>query len=342
MIRIMEVCGTHTMAIARSGLKQLLPPEVRLISGPGCPVCVTSQETVDSVLGLTGLKDAPVITTYGDMLRVPGSVFGDSLLKRRALGADVRVVYSPMDALDIAANEPDRQVVFLGVGFETTAPGTASAVKAARERNVHNFTVLSMLKRLEPSIRALAADPGFRVQGFLCPGHVAVILGEKGMRFFTDDLHFPAVIAGFEPEEIMKALTLLLRDVRNGEAVLRNAYPSVVNPEGNELALELMEQVLEIRDDRWRGMGMIKESGYGLREEYADFDAEKRFGIRAGDPVELPGCLCGEVIKGALEPADCPAFGKGCIPDSPVGPCMVSSEGACAAAWKYSAIKALK
>jgi hydrogenase expression/formation protein HypD len=348
-IRLMEVCGTHTMAIAKSGIKQLLPANVRLLSGPGCPVCVTPPEVIDAVLKLTEMKAAPqqtnlkpetfsaapILTTYGDMIRVPGSVRGDSLMRRKAMGADVRIVYSPLDTVQIARDNPEREVIFLGVGFETSAPGTAAAIETASRENLSNFSVFSMLKMLEPSIRALAADPEFKVQGFLCPGHVAVIIGERGMRFFSDDLHFPAVISGFETEDLLKSITLLLRQIRSGKAVLENEYSSVVLPEGNVLAQETIDRVFEPRDDTWRGLGMIPLSGYQVRETFAAYDAERKFDIRVGAPAGNAACRCGDVIRGMLDPQECPLFGTVCVPDDPEGPCMVSSEGACAAEWKY-------
>ncbi|MCR5302985.1 MAG: hydrogenase formation protein HypD [Lachnospiraceae bacterium] len=340
IIRLMEVCGTHTMAIARNGIKSLLPPGVKLISGPGCPVCVTPPQVVDAVLGLSELECRPVIATYGDMIRVPGSRPGDTLMKRRALGADVRIVYSPVDAVELAEKERDRQVIFLGAGFETTAPGTAAAIGAAADRGLKNFTVFSMLKKVEPSVRALASDPSFSVQGFLCPGHVAVVTGEKGMKFFSEDLGYPAVISGFEPEEILKAITLLLKQIRNGESKLENAYSTVVSADGNTIAQEMMEKYFALRSDIWRGLGLIPDSGFGIREEYSDMDAEKRFDIKIGEPKQDSGCHCGDVIKGAMEPSECPLFGKACVPEEPVGPCMVSPEGACAAAWKYRDVSA--
>ena len=360
-IRLMEVCGTHTMAIAKSGIKQLLPANVRLLSGPGCPVCVTPPEVIDAVLKLTELKaapqqtkmkpetfsaapqqkkpetfsEAPILTTYGDMIRVPGSVRGDSLMRRKAMGADVRIVYSPLDAVQIARDNPEREVIFLGVGFETSAPGTAAAIETASQEGLGNFSVFSMLKMLEPSIRALVADPAFKVRGFLCPGHVAVIIGERGMRFFSEDLHFPAVISGFETEDLLKSITMLLRQIRAGKAVLENEYSSVVLPEGNVLAQETIDRVFEPRDDTWRGLGMIPMSGYRVREAFAAYDAERKFDIRIGAPAGNAACRCGDVIRGMLDPQECPLFGTVCVPDDPEGPCMVSSEGACAAAWKY-------
>ena len=332
--RIMEVCGTHTMAIAEAGIRSLLPEHIQLISGPGCPVCVTPPEDIDAVLDLAMEKDV-ILTSYGDMLRVPGSRKGDSLLRRRALGADVRIVYSPMDALETAAQEPGKQVIFLGIGFETTAPGTAAAVLTAKERGLKNFTVYSMLKSVEPALRALMAMEGFSVNGFLCPGHVATIIGETGFQFLPTEYGMPGVIGGFEPEEIRTAVYLLLKQIAAGEAKIQNAYPRAVRPEGNPLARRMLEQSFELETARWRGLGEIPDSGFGLRKELEAYDAGKRFSIQAGKPALPNGCRCGDVITGKIRPRQCPLFGKICTPEDPVGPCMVSSEGACAAAYKY-------
>ncbi|MBQ4372056.1 MAG: hydrogenase formation protein HypD [Firmicutes bacterium] len=333
-VNLMEVCGTHTMSIAKSGIKQLLPEGVRLISGPGCPVCVTSQGDIDAMLELSSEKDV-IITTYGDMIRVPGSVRGDSLRRRKSEGADVRVVYSPADAVRIAREHPEKQTVFLGVGFETTAPGTAAAVKIASEAGVRNFTIYTALKRVEPALRALIGSEGFNVQGFLCPGHVAVITGEAGFRFLADEFGIPAVISGFEPEDIVRSIGMLLAQIRSGEARLENQYTRAVRPEGNPLALAMTEQFFETASCEWRGMGTVEDSAYVLRPEYSGFDAAKRFGVSPKKGLLPKGCLCGEVIQGRLDPALCPMFGKACSPEDPLGPCMVSSEGACAAAYKY-------
>ncbi len=332
--RIMEVCGTHTMAIAEAGIRSLLPEHVRLISGPGCPVCVTPPEDIDAVLDLAMEKDL-VMTSYGDMLRVPGSRRGDSLLRRRALGADVRIVYSPMDALNIARQEPEKQVVFLGIGFETTAPGTAASVLTAKEQGLKNFTMLSMLKSVEPALRALMAMEDFAVNGFLCPGHVATIVGEEGFQFLPREYRMPGVIGGFEPEEILLAVYLLLKQIAEGDAKIQNAYPRAVRPEGNVLARKMMERCFTLGDARWRGLGEIPESGFLLRDELADYDAAKRFALRPKTAALQNGCRCGDVITGKLRPQMCPLFGRLCTPEDPVGPCMVSSEGACAAAYKY-------
>ena len=334
---LMEVCGTHTMAIARSGLKTLLPGNIRLLSGPGCPVCVTPAEVIDGVLELAMEKNV-ILTTYGDMLRVPGSNPGDSLLRRRALGARVEIVYSPVDAVTLAKENPGREVVFLGVGFETTAPGTAAAVQMAREQGVENFSLLSMLKTVEPALRALIAMEGFRVDGFLCPGHVASIIGEGGFRFLPEEYGLPGVIAGFAPEEILLAVYRLAKQLTEGQARLENAYPRAVRPEGNPLARSMLENCFEPRRDLWRGLGSIDNSGLALRPELAAFDAEKKFGLTAAPAAKPTACRCGDVICGRLGPEECPLFGRRCTPEDPVGPCMVSSEGACAAAYKYRGI----
>ena len=334
---LMEVCGTHTMAIARSGLRTLLPGNIRLLSGPGCPVCVTPAEVIDGVLELA-MEENVILTTYGDMLRVPGSNPGDSLLRRRALGARVEIVYSPVDAVTLAKENPGREVVFLGVGFETTAPGTAVAVQMAREQGVENFSLLSMLKTVEPALRALIAMEGFRVDGFLCPGHVASIIGEGGFRFLPEEYGLPGVIAGFAPEEILLAVYRLAMQLTEGQARLENAYPCAVRPEGNPLARSMLENCFEPRRDLWRGLGSIDNSGLALRPELAAFDAEKKFGLTAAPAAKPTACRCGDVICGRLGPEECPLFGRRCTPEDPVGPCMVSSEGACAAAYKYRGI----
>jgi len=334
-INLMEVCGTHTMAIARAGIKRLLPENTALLSGPGCPVCVTPPGAIDAVLDLARREEV-VIATYGDMIRVPGSKKGDDLALRRAGGARVRVVYSPLDAVELARSEQGSQVVFLGVGFETTAPGTAAAIEYAAARGIKNFSVFSMLKTVEPALRALIAQEGFNVQGFLCPGHVATVIGARGFDFLPRDFGLPAVVGGFEPAEIIRALFLLVRQIEKGSPACENAYPRAVREEGNPLALAAMERVFEPRADFWRGLGKIDASGLGIREEYAAFDAQRRFSIIFdGGGEALAPCRCGEVITGRLDPTGCPLFGTGCTPDEPVGPCMVSSEGACAARYKY-------
>ena len=336
--RLMEVCGTHTMAIAKSGIRSMLPEKVKLLSGPGCPVCVTPPQVIDAVLELA-MDPEITIATYGDMVRVPGSRPGDSLQRRRALGAKLLVVYSPVDAVEYAKENPDREVVFLGVGFETTAPGTAAAVLTAKEEKVKNFSVLSMLKTVEPALRALMKTEDFKVQGFLCPGHVGTIIGEKGFAFLPEEYQMPAVIAGFEPEDILLSVYLLLRQIAEGRPRVENQYKRAVSPEGNVLAQNMIGRCLEPRADLWRGLGRIENSGLGFRAEFSDFDAEKKFSIRYGEETGPSACRCGDVICGRISPVQCPMFGKRCTPEDPVGPCMVSSEGACAAAYKYQSVE---
>ena len=336
--RLMEVCGTHTMAIAKSGIKSMLPEKVKLLSGPGCPVCVTPPQVIDAVLELA-MDPEITIATYGDMVRVPGSRPGDSLQRRRALGAKLLVVYSPVDAVEYAKENPDREVVFLGVGFETTAPGTAAAVLTAKEEKVKNFSVLSMLKTVEPALRALMKTEDFNVQGFLCPGHVGTIIGERGFAFLPDEYRMPAVIAGFEPEDILLSIYLLLRQIAEGRPRVENQYKRAVSPKGNVLAQNMIGRCLEPRADLWRGLGRIENSGLGFRAEFSDFDAEKKFSIRYGEETGPSACRCGDVICGRISPSRCPMFGKRCTPEDPVGPCMVSSEGACAAAYKYQSVE---
>ena len=336
-VKLMEVCGTHTMAIAKAGIKSLLPPQVELLSGPGCPVCVTPAEVIDQILELS-MEPGIIITSYGDMLRVPGSRPGDSLLRRRALGARVEIVYSPMDDIEIAKANPAREVVFLGVGFETTAPGTAAAVLTAQERGVKNFTVWSMLKLVEPALRALMGMEGFDVQGFLCPGHVGTIIGERGFGFLPEAYHMPAVISGFEPEDILLSVYLLLKQIREGRPRVQNEYTRAVSKNGNELAQKILREAFEPRADLWRGLGRIEQSGLGLREELRDHDAQARFGLETLPAPKPTACRCGQVITGRLGPTGCPLFGTRCTPEDPVGPCMVSSEGACAAAYKYQMV----
>lgn len=336
-VRLMEVCGTHTMAIAKAGIKRMLPGNITLLSGPGCPVCVTPPEVIDAILALSA-DEKITIATYGDMVRVPGSTRGDNLARRRALGASVEIVYSPMDAIEYAKGMSDREVMFLGVGFETTAPGTAAAILSAHDEGVRNFSVLSMLKLVEPALRALIASEGFNVQGFLCPGHVATIIGADGFEFLPRDYGLPAVISGFEPGDILASVYRLLSMLQSGRPGLENEYVRAVSRSGNPLALAMMDRVFQRRGDLWRGLGSIPESGLGIRPEFADYDAEKKFCLKISEEPAITACRCGEVVKGRLQPQECPLFGVSCIPEDPVGPCMVSSEGACAAAYKYQGI----
>ena len=336
-VRLMEVCGTHTMSIAKSGIRTMLPKNIQLLSGPGCPVCVTPPEVIDAILELSMRPDV-IITSYGDLLRGPGSRRGDSLLRRRAMGASVEIVYSPVDAVKIALDHPDKEVVFLGAGFETTAPGTAAAVLTAREKGAKNFFLLSMLKTVEPALRALIAMDGFNVDGFICPGHVATIIGESGFEFLPREYRLPAVIAGFEPEEILLAVYRLCVQLAEKSPGLENMYRRAVAPQGNELAQAIIKRCFVPCADIWRGLGTIPQSGLALAPELEEHDALRHFGLVYSPAAVQTACRCGEVITGRLSPAQCPLFAKACTPEDPVGPCMVSSEGACAAAYKYAGI----
>ncbi len=333
-LRLMEICGTHTMAIAKAGLRTLLAPGVRLLSGPGCPVCVTPAGAIDAVLRLCE-QPGVTVASYGDLLRVPGSVRGDTLLRRRALGASVLTVYSPMEAVEAAARDPAAQVVFLGVGFETTAPGTAACLLEAAERGLTNFSVLCLLKRTEPALRALLAAPDLAVDGFLCPGHVAAVTGARAFAFLPEEYGLPAVVSGFESGDILYSVWRLARLHAEGRPALENEYTRVVRPAGNPAAQAAIDRVFVPAASVWRGLGEIPASGYALRPEFAPWDAAQKFGFAPGPGTEAPGCRCGAVLRGACEPRDCPLFGRTCTPADPVGPCMVSSEGACAAASRY-------
>jgi hydrogenase expression/formation protein HypD len=325
----MEVCGTHTMAVARHGLRELLPPSVRLVSGPGCPVCVTAMRDLDTVVALCALPELTV-ATFGDLVRVPAS--RSSLAAARAAGADVRVVYSALDAVDLAAGLPEREVVFVGIGFETTAPTTAAAVVEARRRGVRNFSLLALHKTMPPALRALLDLGETPIRGFLLPGHVSVITGAACFGFLAADYGVGGVVAGFEPDDILEALLML---VRQTAPVVENQYTRAVQPQGNPVAQGLMEEVFEPCDADWRGLGVLRGSGLALRPEFAEHDAAARFTVEAGEPLEPAGCRCGEVLRGVADPADCSLFGRRCRPETPVGACMVSSEGACAARYRY-------
>ena len=333
-LRFMEVCGTHTVSIFQSGLRSLLPVSVTHLSGPGCPVCVTHDAEVAAMLDLAG-RDGVIFATFGDLLRVPGPG-GRSLKHAQAAGARVEIVYSPLDAVRLAARHPDATVVFAGVGFETTAPTVAASVLAARAQGLKNFCVLSLHKLVPPALRALAADPECRVEAFLLPGHVATVLGLDPFRFLAADHGLPAAVGGFAPADILLALSLMAEMRRDGAPAVVNAYPRAVADAGNARARSLMEQVFAPGDALWRGLGRIPESGLSLRPDFADVDAMARFGISLTETPPLPGCRCGAVLRGRITPRECPLFGKICTPASPVGPCMVSTEGSCAAYFKYA------
>jgi len=331
-VRIMEVCGTHTMEIFRTGLRSLLPREITLLSGPGCPVCVTAQGEIDAFVEAAD-RGGVILATFGDLVRVPGT--RGSLQEARARGADVRVVYSSLDALALARAHPDRQVVFCGVGFETTAPTVAGALLAARDGGVGNFTVFSAHKRVPPALAALLGSGRVRVDGLLCPGHVSVIIGENAYRPVAEGFSMPCVVTGFEPVDILHGVLRVLEQIREGAGRVENAYGRAVAPEGNPRALELLDRVFRVGNARWRGLGPLADSGYLLSDAFAGFDAQARLGIGIREAPEPPGCACGAVLTGQAAPPACPLYRKVCTPEYPVGPCMVSSEGTCAAYYRY-------
>lgn len=329
-VRVMEVCGTHAHAVGRFGLRQLLPESVELISGPGCPVCVTTAGQI--ALGIELACRGVTVATFGDMLPVPA---GDSsLAAARASGAPIQVVYSPQQALELA-EQTGREVAFLAVGFETTAPAVAAVVAQAAERRVRSFSVLPLHKLIPPALRALVADAEVAVDGFLCPGHVSVIIGSNAYRPLAEELGMPCVVTGFEPEDILLGVKMVLGQVAERRAEVENAYPRAVRPEGNPTARALMERTFSTVSAEWRGLGTIPDSGLALRREFQWLDAASRYELEARELPEPPGCRCGDVLRGVLRPAQCPLFATACTPARPVGPCMVSSEGACAAAYKY-------
>ena len=331
-MRIMEVCGTHTVAIHRSGLKDLLPPTLRLISGPGCPVCVTPAGYIDALLEL-GRKKNIVITTYGDMVRVKGSEY--SLAEARAQGARVQVITSAMEALKLAVGNPALEVVFAAVGFETTTPPTADVLIRAKCDGLTNFSTLVAHKRVIPAMEALLNAPECRIDGFLCPGHVSVIIGSDAYKPIATRYQRPCVIAGFEPVQILHGLERIATQIDRGEGRVENVYTGVVGVEPLKTAIDLMAGIFTPADTEWRGLGSIPDSGFRIREDYERFDAVKKFGIAVRPVKEPPGCRCGQVLMGLIDPPECPLFGTRCRPEEAVGPCMVSTEGACQAWYKY-------
>ncbi|MCB9514446.1 MAG: hydrogenase formation protein HypD [Candidatus Krumholzibacteriia bacterium] len=331
-VSIMEVCGTHTVSLFRSGARSFLPENLKLLSGPGCPVCVTSQGYLDAACELAA-RDDVIVATYGDMVRVPGAK--GSLEGMRGEGAKVAVVYSARDALKLAQAHPERQVVFLAVGFETTTPATATTVLAAAQQGVDNYSILPAHKLVIPAMDALLAGGEVPVDGFLCPGHVSVVIGADAYAPIAANYGKPCVVAGFELEGMLEAVLRIARQVAADEARVENVYGAAVSAAGNTAAWDLVERVFEPGDTVWRAMGTLPASGLELRPAYRRFDARERFGVAYGPDQHPPGCLCGEVIQGKVSPADCALFGTGCTPLSPIGPCMVSSEGTCAAWYKY-------
>ncbi|MEA3376597.1 MAG: hydrogenase formation protein HypD [Chloroflexota bacterium] len=331
-VRLMEFCGGHTHAILRFGVPSLLPETVDLRSGPGCPVCVTSAADLDHAIALAQVPKV-ILTTFGDMIRVPGS--RTSLAQAKAEGADVRVVYSPLDALQIARQNTGRPVVFLGVGFETTAPMVASAVLRAEAEGLKNFSVFSTHKLTPPATLAILDAGEVALDGVIGPGHVTTVIGADAWRFLPDDYGMPCAIAGFEPVDLLRAILALVTMAEEGDPRVDNAYARSVKAGGNPSAQQAIGKVFEVADAEWRGFGTIPRSGLELRDTYRRFDAGRRFSVEVAPAREPPGCRCGDVLRGVLPPPECPLFAKACTPQSPIGPCMVSAEGACAAYYRY-------
>jgi len=333
-INLMEVCGTHTNAISKFGIRSALNKNINLISGPGCPVCVTPDLYLDYIYDLS-LKEDVIIATYGDMIRVPGSLPNLTLENAKAKGANIKMVYSSMDAVNIAEENPLKKVVFLGIGFETTAPATAVAVKEAKAKGLKNFFVFSIHKLVEPVMRLLLEDESLKINGFICPGHVAVVVGEKGFEFL-EEYNCPSAIAGFEMDEVIDGIFYIIKSLKEKDYKIKNPYSKLVKPEGNLAALTLISNTFIKVDDPWRGIGTVSKSGLKLNDEYKEFDIEKLYPITVKNTNRNNGCQCGEILKGKLRPNECPLFGKVCTPENPIGPCMVSGEGSCSAYYKYS------
>ena len=336
-VRIMEVCGGHTHAIYRHGLEDLLPPEVELVHGPGCPVCVIPMGRVDDAIALTE-EEGVTLATFGDMLRVPGG--RGSLLEAKARGADVRMVYSPLDALALAARKPGRRIVFFAIGFETTTPATAVTLLRARAEGTKNFAVFCNHVTIEPPLRAILETPGLRVDAFIGPGHVSTVIGTDAYRFIAEEYGRPVAVSAFEPVDLLQSIAMLLRQRAEGRCEVENQYTRVVRPGGNARALAAIAETMELRDDfEWRGLGTLPRSAMRLRPEFATWDAEALYtlpGVRIEDPK---ACRCGEVLTGQIKPWECGVFGTACTPERPLGTCMVSSEGACAAFYAYGRLR---
>ena len=330
--RYMEFCGSHTVAIMRNGLRQLLPPMLTLTSGPGCPVCVTDNSELDKAIALAKIPGV-IITSFGDMIRVPGS--SSSLQEAKAGGSDVRIVYSPLDALQIARTNPDKPVIFIAVGFETTAPTVAASILQAKQEGLKNYYILSMHKICPPVIKALLDSGEVNLQGLICPGHVSAVIGAKAWDFIADDYGIPCVVAGFEPLDILQCIDMLAQQTARGDSKVEIAYKRSVTYEGNLTAQKILGQVFQPTAASWRGMGEVADSGLKLAPEFAAFDAELEFDFDPGPTKIQKGCVCGEVLRGIKIPPECKLFRKVCTPMNPIGPCMVSSEGSCAAYYHY-------
>jgi hydrogenase expression/formation protein HypD len=333
-VRLMEVCGTHTMSIFKHGIRGLLPNNISLLSGPGCPVCVTSQRDIDSFIALSKLDDV-IIATFGDLIKVPGTE--SSLESMRATGSDIRVVYSTFDALTIAQKNPLKKVIFLGVGFETTAPTIAASILTATEMKLDNYYVFCAHKLLPPALAFLMEVKGTKIDGFILPGHVSVIIGINAYLSFFEHYQTPCVIAGFEPMDILQAIHMLVVQIESNRPQLSNGYQRAVTFDGNKKAQKIMKDVFKTVDAKWRGVGTIPHSGLKISDEFTPYDASKVFEIDVIDSAEPIGCVCGKILTGLKIPTDCQLYKKACTPETPIGPCMVSSEGTCAAFYRYHA-----
>jgi hydrogenase expression/formation protein HypD len=341
-LQFMEVCGSHTMAIAKWGLRAVLPNNIKLISGPGCPVCVTANHDLDLALEIAKQPDV-IVASFGDMMKVPGSY--ESLSDLKAQGHDIRIVYSPLDALALAEREVDKQVVFIGVGFETTAPLIAASIKRASAQGLKNFSVCAIHKTVPGALRALADDPEVAVTGLILPGHVSTVIGIEPYQFLAQEFGIPSVVAGFEPVDILQSILMLLeQNLEQVQAQAKGldfnarvdlAYTRAVKTEGNPIARAAIEEVFESCDAQWRGLGLIEGTGLRLREEFSSFEAAKRFELNLPPTKEPKGCRCGDILRGIISPHECPLFGRACTPEKALGPCMVSSEGSCAAWYRY-------
>ncbi len=335
-IALMEVCGTHTMAIAKSGLRELVPADLRLLSGPGCPVCVTSQSDIDSMINLVR-DNSLILATFGDMIRVPGS--SSSLQLERSQGADVRIVYSPLDALELARRNPGREVVFLGIGFETTTPAVAATMLMAEQENLDNFSLLSFHKTVPPALELICNDPELSIDGLICPGHVAAVTGIAPFAELAAKHDLPCVITGFETLDIIEGIVMLLDQIDNQEAQAQIQYQRIVKPEGNPTARQISAQVFEAASSPWRGLGVLEHSGLKLRSHLAKWDAKLKFDLSPVEEIAIKGCACGAILTAKSIPTDCALFARACTPNNPIGPCMVSQEGACSAYYRFQSYK---
>ncbi|MEO3706352.1 hydrogenase formation protein HypD [Trichormus azollae] len=337
-LKIMEVCGGHTHSIFKYGIEEILTDNIELIHGPGCPVCVMPKGRIDDAIALCQNPNI-IFTTFGDAMRVPGSQ--TSLLQAKAQGADIRMVYSPLDSLKIAKENPNKEIVFFGLGFETTAPSTAFTILRAAAENITNFSMFCNHVLVIPALQALLDNPDLEVDGFVGPGHVSMVIGTKSYQFISQSYHKPIVISGFEPLDIFQSIWMLLKQIVEKRCQVENQYNRLVEPAGNKNAIAAMNQVFVVREFEWRGLGEIPNSGFKIREQYAQFDAEVKFIIPNQKITDPKACQCGEILKGVLKPWQCKVFGTACTPENPIGVCMVSSEGACAAYYKYGRLSTM-